>query len=88
MSTNWPTELAKLARAISNSLKPYTIYMKVLPSEESVEREVGDEDTVQELQGARKHKENEECVNELETVGSLFAVRLPKQRHRILGRRL
>ena len=37
------------------------------PSQESVEWEVGDENTVQELYDAGEHEEHEESIYELET---------------------
>jgi len=48
------------------------------PGQESVERIVGDQHTVEELHDAREHQEEEKRVDIFETVSCLFIVRFPE----------
>lgn len=56
------------------------------PSEECIERKVGYKHAIQELRDAREHEEEEECVNEFETVGCLVIVCFPECLNSICGR--
>ena len=49
------------------------------PSKESIEREVGDKDAVEELDDAGKHEEDQERVDRLEPRGGSFVIRLPQR---------
>lgn len=64
VKTNCPTQLEKLQGG--HEQKQDTTTWKYTPSQERVEGEVGDEDTVEELDDAGKHKEDQERVDRLE----------------------
>jgi len=50
------------------------------PREEGIEREVGDEHAVDELDDTGEHDEDEERVNELEAVRRLIEIGCPEGR--------
>ena len=60
--------------------------MRYLPSQKCVEREVCNEDTIQELHDPREHEEDKERIDEFQSLRCVVGVGIP-QRLDCIGRR-
>ena len=61
--------------------------MRCLPGQKCVEREVRNEDTVQELHDPREHEEDKERIDEFQSLRRIVRVRFPQRLGCIGGRR-
>jgi hypothetical protein len=55
----------------------FSLKTEYLPREECIVREAGYQDTIYELHNARKHQEEQERINEFETVWCIITVGFP-----------